>query len=202
MKQCAYEGLFLLDASRAASDFKAAIGEIEDFLKRAESEVLMCIKWDERRLAYDIKGHKKGTYLLAYFRAPGANIAEIERRCRLSPTVLRTLILQVPERELENLMAKAQAPSAPDSWDRDRDRRGGPPRMDDRRPAPAGAGPAKAAETETKKPGPPPADSGAAEPAIGEVAPAEPDKGVGPVPAEPDASGGEAAPPTPEQETT
>ena len=150
MKQRAYEGLFLLDSNRATGDMKAALSEIEEILKRVEAEILMCCKWDERRLAYDIRGHRKGSYVVSYFRASGQCTAEIERRCRLSPLVLRSMILQIPEKHLEDLMARVHAPRPVDTWDR----RGGPGRSGDHRPAPSSPATPPPAPPETPTPTP------------------------------------------------
>ena len=34
-------------------------------------KILVIKKWDERKLAYEINGQKRGTYIIAYFTAPG-----------------------------------------------------------------------------------------------------------------------------------
>ena len=105
-----YEGMFLLSQQEAATDFGGCIDFVKDVFARAEAELIVLTKWDERRLAYTIRGQKRGTYLLAYFRARGAQIANIERDCNLSEQVLRNMILRaehVGETELE--LAKKEA---------------------------------------------------------------------------------------------
>jgi small subunit ribosomal protein S6 len=61
-------------------------------------------KWDERRLAFEIGGQKRGIFLLAYFKAAGSSIPHIERDVNLSEKVLRVLMIKadhVGEVELE-----------------------------------------------------------------------------------------------------
>ncbi len=70
-----YEAMFLLDAS--SSDFEAASEPIRAVLERSEAETLSMKAWDERRLAYEIKGHRRGLYVLAYFHADPLKISEI-----------------------------------------------------------------------------------------------------------------------------
>jgi small subunit ribosomal protein S6 len=99
-----YEGLFLLNQQVAANDFAGSVEFVRQVFQRAEAEVIALRKWDERKLAYEIKGQKRGTYLLAYFKARGTQIANIERDCTLSEQVLRTLIIKadhIGELELE-----------------------------------------------------------------------------------------------------
>ena len=105
-----YEGMFLLNQQEAATDFGGCIDFVKDVFTRAEAELIVLTKWDERRLAYPIRGQKRGTYLLAYFRARGAQIANIERDCNLSEQVLRNMIIRaehIGETELE--LAKKEA---------------------------------------------------------------------------------------------
>ena len=98
-----YEGMFLFPQS-AAADFAGVITHINEILDRADAEVIAMKKWDERRLAYDIKGNKRGLYILTYFKADRTKLAGIERDCNLSELLLRSLILRadhIPTEEIE-----------------------------------------------------------------------------------------------------
>ncbi len=98
-----YEGLFLISQS-AASDLNAATEHLRQILTRGEAEIIVLRKWDERRLAYPIKGQKRGTYLIAYFHVPPQKLQGIERELNLSEQVLRAMMLRadhVGEVELE-----------------------------------------------------------------------------------------------------
>ena len=98
-----YEGMFLFPQS-AGSDLGGAVSHIESILERADAELLAICKWDERRLAYDIKGNKRGLYFLTYFRADRSRISSIERDCNLSEELLRAMVVradQVPAEEIE-----------------------------------------------------------------------------------------------------
>ncbi|GJM25092.1 MAG: hypothetical protein DHS20C16_15070 [Phycisphaerae bacterium] len=86
-----YEIMFLFDPTFAADADKVR-EEIERILGRAEAKITFFEKWDERRLAYEIKGRRRGTYFLVYFDCAGDKITGIERDARLSETVLRILI--------------------------------------------------------------------------------------------------------------
>lgn len=98
-----YEGLFLL-GQQAGSDLGGCVDHVKELFKRAEAEVLALRKWDERRLAYRIKGQKRGTYLLAYFRANSQKMIQLERDCNLSEMVTRHMCIKADhlgETELE-----------------------------------------------------------------------------------------------------
>lgn len=102
-KQRLYEGMFLIDSNLAVKDWTGLETHILDILKKHHAEVLYSERWPDRRLAYDIKGVKKGTYYLTYFNAPAQAIKDIERDVQLSERILRLLIIQEDglDREME-----------------------------------------------------------------------------------------------------
>ena len=93
MRPRQYEGMFVFDASFAA-DLSKPEAEIRRILERAQAELVFCRKWDERRLAYEIRGRKRGTYILTYFTCRPEAIVGIERDAQLSERVLRLLVLR------------------------------------------------------------------------------------------------------------
>ena len=105
-----YEGMFLLDVG--ASDFKTASEPVVNVLGRSEAELLAIRPWDERRLAYDIKGRRRGLYVLAYFKVAPPRVAEIEHDCELDERILRALILRREPLSDEQLNAETPATTA------------------------------------------------------------------------------------------
>lgn len=99
-----YEGLFLINPAKIGSNLTSAIQLVRDLLERAQAEIITIAKWDERKLAYEIAGAKRGLYMLAYFKVDGRKVASIERDVNLSESVLRCLILRadhIGETELD-----------------------------------------------------------------------------------------------------
>jgi small subunit ribosomal protein S6 len=64
--------------------------------------------WEERRLAYPIRGHKKGTYWLTYFRIEGARIGPMTEEAQRDDNFLRQLFLKVDPRIVDTLVSHAQ----------------------------------------------------------------------------------------------
>lgn len=122
-----YEAMFLLDSSKVAVSWDDSVKHVHDILTKHESEIVASRQWDERRLSYPVDGHKKGTYLLTYFKAEGANLKEIVADCRLSDLVLRELILKVHPKLVDHLVNQAMTstPNAEEEGRREED-------MDDR----------------------------------------------------------------------
>jgi small subunit ribosomal protein S6 len=99
-----YEALFLFPQA-AAADFGGAVEHVREILRRADAEVIALSKWDERKLAFDIKGNKRGLYFLSYFRAPAQKLAGLERDCNLSEKMLRAIVLRADHLEDEQMKA-------------------------------------------------------------------------------------------------
>lgn len=92
VKKKLYEAMFLVDSAQA-SDWDKIVETLETVLGKADSEIVSIRKWDDRKLAYEIKGKSRGTYILCYFRADGAKVREIENAVQLSEQIMRVLIL-------------------------------------------------------------------------------------------------------------
>jgi len=89
-----YEAMFLVDTGDAAQ-WDDLVKHLETILTRAGAEVIGITRWDERKLAYPVGKHKRGTYVLAFFATgEGSGVTEIEHACQLSEKVIRTLVLR------------------------------------------------------------------------------------------------------------
>ncbi|MDJ0974167.1 MAG: 30S ribosomal protein S6 [Planctomycetota bacterium] len=97
MRTNEYEAMFLLENNAATADFEGTAGQVDEILTKHGAELVMKEKWDERKLAYEIKGQRRATYYLVYFRAPPASIDEVEVDLGLNEIVLRHLFIKLEE---------------------------------------------------------------------------------------------------------
>jgi small subunit ribosomal protein S6 len=100
--------MFLLDTGKVAGDVAGAAKHIQSLLEKNQAEVLASRPWDERRLAYPIKKHKKGLYFLTYFRTDGKNLESIRRDIALSEMILRSMILMIHPKLVDAMLALAK----------------------------------------------------------------------------------------------
>ena len=107
MTTIAYETLFILDSNRYARDAAGVSGTIPAMIEKLGGEILANRLWNEQKLAYPIKGHRKGTYWLTYFRLDTTRLVEFNRQCRLNENILRNLTLAVEPRLVDVLVAHA-----------------------------------------------------------------------------------------------
>jgi small subunit ribosomal protein S6 len=113
MSQHVYEGMFLLDTNKIAGDVANAETQLLGLLQKHNAEPLAHRPWDERRLAYPISKHKKGLYYLLYFRTEGKNLVNIERDIALNETIIRSLILKIDPKLVDDMVALAKSGHAP-----------------------------------------------------------------------------------------
>lgn len=99
-----YEAMFLLSQAQAA-DFAGAVAHVRQLVEKHGANILALRKWDERRLAYEIKKQKRGIYLLCYFSAPAEKMGEVERSCNLSEGILRVLITRADHLTVDEMKA-------------------------------------------------------------------------------------------------
>ena len=148
-----YEGMFLFDGS-VARDWAAIEQEVQRLCKRIKAELLVCVKFDERKLAYEIQRRKRGTYVLAYFEAEADRITALERDAQLSESILRLMVLRadhVPEERINELKTWPAETALQPAGDGRRHEDGGRPARGPR------------AEAQTREPRPTPASQPAPE---------------------------------------
>ena len=109
MAEHVYEGMFILDSNRYARDPQGAAGEITDILQKFGGQILASRMWEDRRLAYPINGHRKGTYWLTYFKLESGQLDKLTRQCQLSDNIIRSLFLKVDPRIVDALVSHALA---------------------------------------------------------------------------------------------
>ena len=158
-----YEGMFLLDPTFGNS-FEKCETEVRRLMDRAEAELLFCRTWDERRLAYRIRGRKRGVYVLTYFKAAPDKITPLERDAELSENILRLLVLRADDVTPEHMedMVPGRAEEFPKVA------------AEDKKPTAAKDGPGKTAEVtieRAEEPEPVTTETPAGDPPPGEAVP-------------------------------
>ena len=103
-----YECLFLLDSTKTSGNLDTARGQLHTILEKYGSEILASRPWDDRRLAYPIKGHKKGQYYLIHFKAESLKMVEMEHDFRLSELILRHMVSFVDPKWATELLEVAR----------------------------------------------------------------------------------------------
>lgn len=113
MARNVYEAMFILDSTRFGRDPDGISSQLVDMIQKAGGEILVSRLWEERRLAYPIKGRRKGTYWLIYLNLDGLKLAGLRRQFDITETILRFLFLKIDPRIVDALVAHAQSAPVP-----------------------------------------------------------------------------------------
>jgi small subunit ribosomal protein S6 len=112
LAQNVYEGLFIFDPNRYGHDPDGVSGQIPALIEKLGGEILVSRMWEERRLAYPIKGQRKGTYWLMYFRLEATQLTEVKKQCQINDNLLREMFLKIEPRIVDALVEHARSAPA------------------------------------------------------------------------------------------
>jgi small subunit ribosomal protein S6 len=114
-----YELMYILDPSLDEDSSKALVGKVEDLMTKQGVAIEGTEPWGKRRLAYQVKGHWEGNYVLSHLKAVPHAISEMERRLRVTDGVLRFLTVRIDE-EQAKLARRRERQEVKDKARRDR----------------------------------------------------------------------------------
>ncbi|OGN94572.1 MAG: 30S ribosomal protein S6 [Chloroflexi bacterium RBG_13_51_18] len=74
---------------------EARINSVSEFITGREGTIDGVDKWGKKKLAYPIKHHLEGHYILTRFKMSTAKCKELEANLRISEDVVRHLLINV-----------------------------------------------------------------------------------------------------------
>lgn len=107
-----YEIVFIIRPDVSTQQAEAVAGKLADVAVAKGGKVIKSEQWGLRTLAYRIKKHRKGYYVLLGVSGTGEVVAEIERQVTISDDIIRHLVVRVDELTKEpsvQLQYKARA---------------------------------------------------------------------------------------------
>ena len=104
-----YEILLIFDPRPTDEDVAALLTRLGENLKGLGAEVGKMESWGKRRLTYEIRKQREGTYAVIEAAAEPAVVKEFERQLRLNEQVLRFLSTRIPVRKRARAAPKQEA---------------------------------------------------------------------------------------------
>lgn len=98
--------MFIVRPDLEAEEKAVVVESMKEAIVKNQGEVNLVDDWGLRRLAYEIKKLHEGHYYLLYFTGPSAIIPELEHFFKVNDTVIRYMIVQAEQPELDAAMAK------------------------------------------------------------------------------------------------
>ena len=108
MAENVYECMFIFNANAYARNPAGAATAVDELVTSNGGEILASRLWNEQKLAYPIKGHRKGAYWLSYFRIDSSQLVKFNRACQLNDSILRHLAIKLDPRLVEPMVAVAK----------------------------------------------------------------------------------------------
>ena len=88
-----YEVVYIFDSALEEAAINERITRFHSLIQQPEGEAPQVSHWGKRTLAYPIKKHETGYYVVAKFDADGTALPEFERAIKLDEGVLRFLVV-------------------------------------------------------------------------------------------------------------
>jgi small subunit ribosomal protein S6 len=93
-----YETTIIFDPGLEEARINEEVERVSQSIAQASGEIVEVQRWGKRKLAYNIRKRRDGTYIHIKHKSPPTLIGEMDRRFRLNEGVLRHLtVLAVKE---------------------------------------------------------------------------------------------------------
>jgi small subunit ribosomal protein S6 len=92
-----YEVLFIIAPNIEESDIETLITQLSEVATNQGAQIARVERMGRRRLAYPVRKFNEGHYVVLTVEGTGAEIAEIERRMRVTDAVIRYITIRIDE---------------------------------------------------------------------------------------------------------
>ena len=107
----AYETIFIVKPSLTDEEIAKVIEKIKGIIQRGAGEVVVLENWGKKKLAYEVRKEKKGTYIIAHFKGSGTTVSELERNYRLDESIIKFITIKIePEKLGKTQPAREEKP--------------------------------------------------------------------------------------------
>ena len=92
-----YEELFILKPDATDEEQDQVVEQVSGVITAAKGTVDKVEKWGKRRLAYRVDKYREGHYILLQFTCGADTVKEVERRLRVTDSVVKFLTVRIDE---------------------------------------------------------------------------------------------------------
>ena len=93
-----YEVLYIVRADLDDEKVQDAVKRVNTLIERSGGTLERTNLWGKRKLAYEVKHQKEGSYVLQDFQFDPSRVPELEAGLKITEEVLRHLIVRKPEK--------------------------------------------------------------------------------------------------------
>jgi small subunit ribosomal protein S6 len=92
-----YELLFIADPNLSEPDVDTLTAQVQTYVEKEGGKVDKLEKWGKKRLAYEVRRHSEGYYVLMSVLGGVALVKEVERRIKVTDGIIRHITVRVDE---------------------------------------------------------------------------------------------------------
>ena len=106
-----YELVYIVRPDIPEDEVESTVALVEETISSGGGEIDQIEKWGKRRLAYKVRKHSDGFYVLARYKVENNDLPkEVERRLRVNDRVIKFLTIRIDEdlKRAEKLKAQRE----------------------------------------------------------------------------------------------
>lgn len=96
-----YEALYIVSPELDDSAIQTVVADVAGLITNSGGTIVRSDVWGKRKLAYTIKKHVEGVYVVIRFEANPESIKRLEQQLRLMDSIIRFLVLYLDEKTLK-----------------------------------------------------------------------------------------------------
>ncbi len=104
-----YESIFILAPSTDEGESEKISQRFQEVITANGGEVVRIEKWGKRKLAYPVRKHRKGEYVLLQFKGGAMSVSELERNYKMTDAVIKFLTIRLEKEALAHIARQLQA---------------------------------------------------------------------------------------------
>jgi len=111
-----YESIFILVPTLSEDDAEKVSLRMQEVVTGNGGEIVKVEKWGKKKLAYEVKKHKKGEYILIQFKGEAATVSELERNYKLTDSIIKFMTVKLEKEALvPPVPVKPEHPETPEA---------------------------------------------------------------------------------------
>lgn len=90
-----YESIFIINPNNSDEETNFVIKKMQDVVTKQGGEILKFEDWGKKKLAYEVRKHKRGHYVFFQIKGGPTAVQELERNLKLTDAVIKYLTVKL-----------------------------------------------------------------------------------------------------------
>ena len=104
-----YETIFIIDSTSEDSAVEETINSVTNLIQSSGYVIRQVDRWGKKRLAYEVKKHKEGFYVLMVLETEPDFVSQLQRHYQLSESIIKYMVCKF-EGDINQLVSETPVP--------------------------------------------------------------------------------------------